>query len=110
MFEKSSTLNSQPGPGAELVDMAAGTSAGRPPSPTLKEKFMNFVGESEKPKELKDREKVEKRLTEVCVWGGGYIVCLYVPTVAAFIGTLRVPLAIHVALCHGNYVSALATD
>ncbi len=44
----------------------SGSSTGRPSSPTFKEKFMSFVTESEKPKELKDREKVEKRLTEVC--------------------------------------------
>lgn len=60
MFEKSSVYSSLPGQGVEPVDMATGSS-------TLREKFMNFVGETEKPKELKDREKVEKRLTEVCV-------------------------------------------
>ncbi len=63
--EKSSVYSSQSEQGVELVDMATGSLTG---PPTFKEKLMNFVGESERNKEVKDREKVEKRLTEVHVY------------------------------------------
>ena len=40
-------------------------SLGRPPSPSLGEKIVKNLTDREKPKELRDREKVERRLTEV---------------------------------------------